>query len=71
VQAALKKAGGGDAVMVGDTPWDIKAADGADVPCIGVITGGFSRAELEEAGAVAVFESVAELRSSLADTPLG
>jgi HAD superfamily hydrolase (TIGR01509 family) len=71
VRAALKKAGGGDAVMVGDTPWDIKAADGADVPCIGVITGGFSRAELEEAGAVAVFESVAELRSSLADTPLG
>jgi HAD superfamily hydrolase (TIGR01549 family) len=71
VKAALSKAGGGDAVMVGDTPWDIKAASGADVPTIAVITGGFSRAELEEAGAAAVFESVAELRSGLADTPLG
>jgi phosphoglycolate phosphatase-like HAD superfamily hydrolase len=58
-------------VMVGDTPWDIKAASGADVPTVAVITGGFSRAELEEAGAAAVFESVAELRAGLRDTPLG
>jgi HAD superfamily hydrolase (TIGR01549 family) len=71
VKAALEKAGGGSAVMVGDTPWDIKAASGADVPTVAVITGGFSRAELEEAGAAAVFESVAELRSGLSDTPLG
>jgi HAD superfamily hydrolase (TIGR01549 family) len=70
VNAALEKAGGGDAVMVGDTPWDIKAASGADVPTIAVITGGFSRAELEEAGAADVFESVAELRGRLDDTPL-
>jgi phosphoglycolate phosphatase-like HAD superfamily hydrolase len=70
VQAALAKAGGGDGVMVGDTPWDIKAAAGASVPCVAVITGGFSRAELEEAGAAAVFESVAELRTSLDETPL-
>jgi HAD superfamily hydrolase (TIGR01549 family) len=71
VNAALEKAGGGDAVMVGDTPWDIKAAAAADVPTIAVITGGFSRTELEDAGAAAVFESVAELRSRLGDTPLG
>jgi HAD superfamily hydrolase (TIGR01509 family) len=73
VQAALKKAGAdsGDAVMVGDTPWDIEAAKRASVDTIAVITGGFSRVELEEAGAVAVFESVAELRGALDDTPLG
>jgi HAD superfamily hydrolase (TIGR01549 family) len=71
VQAALDKAGGGDAVMVGDTPWDIKAARAADVPTVAVITGGFSRAELEEAGAATVYESVAELRRSLDDSPLG
>jgi HAD superfamily hydrolase (TIGR01549 family) len=71
VKAALEKAGGGDAVMVGDTPWDIEAARGASVDTVAVITGGFSRGELEEAGAVAVFESVAELRSGLGDTPLG
>jgi HAD superfamily hydrolase (TIGR01509 family) len=71
VGAALEKASSDDAVMVGDTTWDIEAAKRADVPTVAVITGGFSRAELEEAGAVAVFESVAELRSGLGDTPLG
>jgi HAD superfamily hydrolase (TIGR01549 family) len=71
VRAAMQKASTEDAVMVGDTPWDIEAAKRADVATVAVITGGFSRAELEDAGAAAVFESVAELRSRLADTPLG
>jgi HAD superfamily hydrolase (TIGR01509 family) len=72
VQAALEKAGdsASDAVMVGDTPWDIEAARKAGVETIAVITGGFSRAELEEAGAAIVFESVAELRERLDETPL-
>jgi HAD superfamily hydrolase (TIGR01509 family) len=72
VQAALEKAGAssGEAVMVGDTPWDIEAAGRAKVKTVAVITGGFSRAELEEAGAACVFESVAELRTRLDDTPL-
>src|SRR4051794_38039284 len=72
VRAALDKADASsdDAVMVGDTPWDIEAARRAGVDTIAVITGGFSRAELEEAGAVAVFESVSELRSRLDETPL-
>jgi HAD superfamily hydrolase (TIGR01509 family) len=60
----------GDAVMVGDTPWDVKAAAGADVPTLAVVTGGFSEAELREAGAAEVYESVAELRDRLDETPL-
>jgi len=70
VNAALEKAGTSDAVMVGDTPWDIEAARRAKVDTVAVITGGFSRAELEEAGAACVFESVAELRQRLSETPL-
>jgi HAD superfamily hydrolase (TIGR01509 family) len=70
VRAAMEKAETEDAVMIGDTPWDIEAAKGAGVPTIAVITGGFSRAELDEAGAAVVFESVAELRSRLSGTPL-
>jgi HAD superfamily hydrolase (TIGR01549 family) len=71
VKAAMEKAGdGADAVMVGDTPWDIEAARNAGIETIAVITGGFSRAELEEAGAAVVFESVAELRERLDETPL-
>jgi HAD superfamily hydrolase (TIGR01509 family) len=71
VAAAIEKAGGGEAVMVGDSVWDCKAAANAGIPSVGVLTGGFSEQELSEAGAVAVFHSVAELREGLADTPLG
>ncbi len=75
VHAALERVGSANgsrsAVMVGDTPWDVHAARGADVPTIAVLTGGFSVDELRESGAAAVFESVAELRSRLDATPLG
>ncbi len=70
VQAAIEKAGGGDAVMVGDTPWDCEAAERAGVQTVAVLTGGFSEAELKDAGAVAVYESIDELRQSLDETPL-
>jgi HAD superfamily hydrolase (TIGR01509 family) len=72
VKAALEKVGGthDSAVMIGDTPWDVKAAQGADVGTLAVVTGGFSPAELREAGAVEVFESVAELHERLDETDL-
>ena len=72
VRTALDKAGRDERdVMVGDTPWDVKAAAAADVPTVAVLTGGFSDDELEEAGAVAVFESIEELRERIGETPLG
>jgi HAD superfamily hydrolase (TIGR01509 family) len=71
VHAALARADqASDAVMVGDTPWDVKAAQGAGVPTIAVRTGGFGVDELTEAGAVQVFESVAELCGQLDQTAL-
>jgi HAD superfamily hydrolase (TIGR01509 family) len=70
VQAALDKAREDEGAMLGDTPWDVKAAKGAGVETVALLTGGFSEQELREAGAVAVFESVAELRERLDDTPL-
>jgi len=70
VQAALEKAGGGDALLVGDTPWDVEAARGAGVKTLAVRTGGFSTEELTEAGAVAVFDSIKELMEHLDETPL-
>lgn len=71
VESALEKAGGGDAVMIGDTPWDVKAAAEAGVETVAVLTGGFCEAELRDAGAIAVFESIAALREGLPTTPLG
>jgi HAD superfamily hydrolase (TIGR01509 family) len=71
VHAALDKAGvDGDALLIGDTVWDVEAAARAGVETLAVLTGGFSEAELREAGAKDVFTSVEELRQSLIETPL-
>ena len=64
VAAAVEKAGGGPAVMLGDSTWDCKAAERAGVPTIGILTGGFSEQDLRDAGAVCV---VTELRTLLDD----
>jgi HAD superfamily hydrolase (TIGR01509 family) len=71
VRAALDKAGTESAVMVGDTRWDIEAAAKTGVQTVCVLTGGWSKQELLDAGAAAVFESVDELRERIGETPLG
>jgi len=72
VKAAIEKAGDVEsAVMVGDSTWDIEAAKRAGIESIGLLCGGFSEAELREAGAVAVFTDPAELLERLGETPLG
>jgi HAD superfamily hydrolase (TIGR01509 family) len=69
VLAALAKSGAKpkDAVMIGDSVWDCRAAEAAGVRSLGVLTGGFSEAELREAGASDVYDSVATLRQHLPD----
>ncbi len=70
VRAAMDVLDTTDAVLVGDTPWDVEAASAAKVPTIAVRTGGFSEAELTEAGAVRVFDSIVELAAAIDETPL-
>ena len=70
VHAAIEKAGGGAAVMIGDSTWDCEAATRAEIPSIAVLTGGFSEQELTEAGASVVFDSVEHLREHLHDVSL-
>ena len=63
VRVALEKFGsGGPTLMIGDSTWDVKAAAAAEVPTLALLTGGFSEAELREAGAVEVAKSIAALR---------
>jgi HAD superfamily hydrolase (TIGR01509 family) len=69
VAAAVEKAGGGPAVMLGDSTWDCQAAARAGVETVGVLTGGFSEQELREAGAACVFERLEDLRAELDETP--
>jgi HAD superfamily hydrolase (TIGR01549 family) len=70
VVAALEQAETDEAVLMGDTGWDVEAAKRAGLVTICLITGGWSRGELLDAGAAAVYESLAELRQNLAKPPL-
>jgi HAD superfamily hydrolase (TIGR01509 family) len=57
-------------VVVGDTVWDVKAAARAGLPCVAVLSGGISRAELADAGAIAIYDDVADLLENLDQSPL-
>jgi HAD superfamily hydrolase (TIGR01509 family) len=71
VRAALDKAGTDNAAMIGDTRWDVESAGKAGVETVCLMTGGWSEQELRDAGAVAVYESIDDLRSHLGETPFG
>lgn len=62
---ALRRVGGTRAVMVGDAVWDVQAAAQRDIPTLGLLSGGVSRAELLAAGAVAVYDGPADLAEHL------
>ena len=70
VATALAKVGlrPEQAMLVGDTPYDVEAALRAGVPPIGVRSGGWRDNDLH--GAVAVFDDVSELCAHLDDVLL-
>ncbi len=70
VEAALERAGTRDAVVIGDTTWDVVAARRAGIRAIGVLSGGFAEAELSEAGAIEVYESVMDLHGRIDESAL-
>ncbi|MFF5402892.1 HAD family hydrolase [Streptomyces misionensis] len=71
VEHALELAGApaSRAVFVGDTVWDMRAGAKAGVRCVGVLCGGLPRADLEEAGAEAVYADPADLLARLDTSP--
>jgi HAD superfamily hydrolase (TIGR01549 family) len=70
IQAALEQAGTDDAVMLGDSGWDVEAAAKAKLQTVCVLTGGWSEQELHDAGAAAVYESIPQLLEELDESPL-
>jgi HAD superfamily hydrolase (TIGR01549 family) len=73
LQVALRKVGApldAPSVMVGDSVWDVVAAKKAGMPAIALRSGGFGDDELDEAGAVAVYDHPGDLLTALDDTPL-
>lgn len=67
---SLKALSPGEAVVIGDSPWDAKAARRAGIPMLGVLTGGFSEAQLRGNGALAVYRDLLELLERYDDSPL-
>jgi HAD superfamily hydrolase (TIGR01549 family) len=65
IEIALTRSGCDSAIVIGDSPWDCMAASAAGLPAATVLTGGFARSELEDAGAEAVYEHLGELADDL------
>jgi HAD superfamily hydrolase (TIGR01549 family) len=51
----------GEAVSVGDSPYDAEAASRAGITAVGVLCGGFPEQALRDAGCVAVYQDPADL----------
>lgn len=70
VKTSLERADVGprEAIMIGDTPYDIAAAARAGVSTIAFRSGGWSDADLE--GAIAIYDHPADLLSRLDQSPL-
>jgi HAD superfamily hydrolase (TIGR01509 family) len=60
----------GAVLVIGDSVWDIQAARAARMGCVAVESGGFSRHELAETGALAVYRDVQELCDQLFTSPI-
>lgn len=73
VEKALDESGidPGRAVMVGDTVWDVLAAERAGIRCIGLLCGGIAAADLRGAGAAQVYDDPAALLGGLQASPIG
>jgi HAD superfamily hydrolase (TIGR01509 family) len=71
--AALAAADGdaSRALVVGDTGWDLQAAQAAGISAVAVCTGGWTHHELVQGGAVEVHDDVASMARDLDSSALG
>lgn len=72
-QAAMARLGNPSAeqvLAVGDTPYDSQATAALSIACIGVLSGGWTREELREAGCIAVYCGPADLLARFEESPL-
>lgn len=66
----LKDVDPGEAIVVGDTPYDAEAAAKAGLRTIGVLCGGFPESELRAAGCIALYRDPADLLAHYDESPL-
>jgi HAD superfamily hydrolase (TIGR01549 family) len=68
IEIAREKCGDRDALVIGDSIWDVEAAKRAGLECFAVLTGGFSSNELLSAGASRVQPALGDLFEYLPET---
>jgi HAD superfamily hydrolase (TIGR01509 family) len=70
-EAALRKSqvAAGEAIVIGDSPWDVLAAGRAGLAVIGFRSGGFSDDVLLDGGAIALFDGPRDLLARYAQSP--
>jgi phosphoglycolate phosphatase-like HAD superfamily hydrolase len=71
IDKAVEAVEGSTALVVGDSVWDAETAQRSGARMVGLLTGGFGRGELGEAGAAIVCENIAELVDRLDDLLAG
>ncbi len=59
-----------EAIVVGDTPYDAEAATKAGLRTIGLTCGGWSEAELKQAGCITVYRDPADLLANYEASPI-
>ncbi|WP_174297629.1 HAD family hydrolase [Sphingomonas bacterium] len=67
----LADVGPSEAMVVGDTPYDVEAAAACGIAAIALRSGGFADDVLRRAGAVAIYDHAAALLADYAASPLG
>jgi HAD superfamily hydrolase (TIGR01549 family) len=73
LQAALKKLGAAPdapSVMIGDSVFDVEAAENAGMPAIAVRSGGFGDDELRDAGALGIYDTPGDVAAALDEIDL-
>jgi HAD superfamily hydrolase (TIGR01549 family) len=66
----LSPLGASEVIVVGDTPYDIEAAAKCGIAAVGVRSGKFDDVTLKNAGAVALYDDVADLLANFGNSPL-
>ncbi len=59
-----------EAIVIGDTPYDVQAAKKSQMQTIALLCGGFFEDELRASGAVAIYRDIADLLASYQRSPL-
>ena len=59
-----------EAIVVGDTPYDVQAASKAGLRTIALLSGGFAEDVLRENGASAIYRDIADLLENYESSPL-